>query len=202
MDEIYVTSDTHLDHANIIKYSKRPFANVVEMNNKIIDNWNKIVDDDDIVYFLGDFSMGRNTRSFLDRIRGNVVFIEGNHDKDLRRYVDLHGYIIKVVDGVEFYMVHRPEDIPRMYDGWVICGHHHNNFPDTFPFFNPKIGVINVGVDVTNFMPVNIKDIIDLVKSHDTKLSFAPQSEQNKWRKTNDNENQNPRVHRSRGTEV
>ena len=44
-------SDTHFSYANIIKYAGRPFANVDEMNQTLIDNWNSFVGVDDQVFF-------------------------------------------------------------------------------------------------------------------------------------------------------
>ena len=55
---IWVTSDTHFNHANIIKYCNRPFSSVEEMNETIIANWNKVVSQGDTVYHLGDFALG------------------------------------------------------------------------------------------------------------------------------------------------
>ena len=43
MGEVFFTSDTHFNHANIIKYCKRPFASVEEMNGEMISRWNKVV---------------------------------------------------------------------------------------------------------------------------------------------------------------
>lgn len=39
----YIISDTHFNHKNIINYCNRPFRDINEMNNTIIDNWNKSV---------------------------------------------------------------------------------------------------------------------------------------------------------------
>ena len=49
MSRIFVTSDTHFSHVNIIKYCNRPYASVEEMNNALIDNWNSVVKNDDLV---------------------------------------------------------------------------------------------------------------------------------------------------------
>ena len=49
-------SDPHFYHKNIIKYTNRPFDNVLEMNEIIIDNHNKCVGNKDHVVCLGDFS--------------------------------------------------------------------------------------------------------------------------------------------------
>ena len=53
---IYVTSDLHFGHKNIIKYENRPFNNIEEMDKAIIDLWNETINDEDLIYILGDFS--------------------------------------------------------------------------------------------------------------------------------------------------
>ena len=45
MGKIFYIADLHLGHSNIIRLSKRPFNNVAEMDNALIDNWNKVVSD-------------------------------------------------------------------------------------------------------------------------------------------------------------
>ena len=51
----YYISDLHIGHANVIRFDKRPFADLNEMHRAIIDNWNSRVKTDDTVYILGDF---------------------------------------------------------------------------------------------------------------------------------------------------
>ena len=53
-DKVFFTSDLHIGHKNIIEYSHRPFSNIEEMNETLIDNWNKTVPEDGIVFDLGD----------------------------------------------------------------------------------------------------------------------------------------------------
>ena len=78
---IYFTSDLHLGHKNIIKYCDRPFNSVEHMNDTLISNWNSVVTKDDIVYVIGDFSMGiPAVEEFTPKLNGRKILISGNHD--------------------------------------------------------------------------------------------------------------------------
>ena len=72
MTRIYLIADTHFSHGNIIKYCNRPFSDIEEMNNTIINNWNSIDDKDDIVYHLGDFLLGDNISDFVSKLNGKI----------------------------------------------------------------------------------------------------------------------------------
>lgn len=78
----YYISDLHIGHANAIKYDNRPFADINEMNNAIINNWNSRVKTTDTVYILGDFIWAKeeNWPYFVEPLAGNKVLIRGNHD--------------------------------------------------------------------------------------------------------------------------
>lgn len=85
MSEIWVTSDTHFFHDNIIKYCGRPFSNALEMNDYMVEKWNATVKPQDKVYHLGDVYMGGgNTRdsisALLRSLNGKKRLILGNHD--------------------------------------------------------------------------------------------------------------------------
>lgn len=80
---LWFTSDLHLGHKNVIKFCDRPFADVKEMSEKIIENWNNIVNDDDIVFILGDvfwFNDSQTIKKILNRLKGIIYIIPGNHD--------------------------------------------------------------------------------------------------------------------------
>lgn len=79
----YFTSDTHFCHANIIKYSNRPFADFEEMDWKIVDNWNNTVGPTDVVYHLGDTALGDSSRwdNIFKSLNGYKVLVVGNHDR-------------------------------------------------------------------------------------------------------------------------
>ena len=78
--EIFVASDHHFGHENIIKFCDRPFASVEEMNEAMVERHNSVVRDEDIVYFLGDVYSGKRGRGYLRRMRGRKRLVIGNHD--------------------------------------------------------------------------------------------------------------------------
>jgi calcineurin-like phosphoesterase family protein len=79
----WFTADLHFGHENIIRYCRRPFADVADMNESLIERWNERVDDDDEVWVLGDVAMGRIDESLglVGRLRGSKVLVTGNHDR-------------------------------------------------------------------------------------------------------------------------
>lgn len=82
MNEIFLIGDTHFGHKNIIRYCDRPFSSVEEMNEKLIQNWNKTVKQHDTIYMMGDFALcGKNKIIEIGkRLNGRKRLILGNHD--------------------------------------------------------------------------------------------------------------------------
>jgi calcineurin-like phosphoesterase family protein len=133
----YYISDTHFGHANIIGFDKRPFQNTLEMEEKIIENWNKRATKDDVVYILGDFCWGTEKEwlRILDLLNGEKVLIKGNHDikspsaqlkKKFRQICDYK----EITDcRKRIIMSHYPNLFYRASYGdntWHFCGHTHN----------------------------------------------------------------------------
>ena len=80
---IYFISDTHFFHNNVIKFDRRPFDNMDEMLEKMLEKWNNKVSDDDTVYVLGDYAwkLGKDNIEWLKQLKGCKHLIRGNHDK-------------------------------------------------------------------------------------------------------------------------
>lgn len=166
------TADCHFGHENIIKYCNRPFANKEEMHKRIIANWNQRVQDGDVVVHIGDWCCRGNERGvpggrvpaefWEQQVRGKIIFIEGNHDRNngLRFYMRS---AVMDVGPYRAFVVHVPpirlHDIPEDCD-IVLCGHVHErwrfNWVDDIP-------LINVGVDANGFMPQRKDDIVNMV---------------------------------------
>lgn len=161
----FITSDLHLDHTNIIKYCKRPFLNKKDMNKTLIDNWNNTISSKDTVYFLGDLAYGRGNRTtdyWLKQLNGKIIFIKGNHDKSNK--IEFHETYILEYGGYKFFLSHEPEKVPKDWDGWAICGHHHNNKLEEYPFIDKKNKRINISTELTKFRPVDMDDLIKKIE--------------------------------------
>lgn len=83
MKRVFFIADMHFGSETIIRYERRPFASVQEMEYAMIENWNRMVTPEDTVFVLGDFSesqsMEKNSE-ILNRLCGEKFLIMGNHD--------------------------------------------------------------------------------------------------------------------------
>ncbi len=79
---LYLISDTHFGHTNIIKHCDRPFRLASEMDKEIIQNWNERIQYDDTVLHGGDIAMSheKSAIQYVERLNGQIVHIDGNHD--------------------------------------------------------------------------------------------------------------------------
>lgn len=174
---IWYISDTHFNHTNIIKYCDRPFSDVNEMNEKIVYNWNSLVQPDDVVYHLGDFGLFRGSKqpeSFMCRLNGRIYLIRGNHDhKETREAFDKEAGGTWLTMGRWFHfnedqtpalMIHKPQNAPtdmffEVANHVILYGHVHEKAPKglhllEFPDGQKRLAY-HVGVDTNNFKPVN-----------------------------------------------
>lgn len=152
---IYFTSDTHFHHKNILSFEDRPYKTVEEMNEDLIEKWNSQVNDDDIVYHLGDLCLSNfeNTVNILKQLKGKIILIKGNHDHSkkfakINEMGLLHEYhavgtILKYKKQI-IYLTHFPLEIGFRPRYWSVHGHIHENEPTW-------LNQINVGVDSPQF---------------------------------------------------
>mgnify|MGYP003620814982 CR=1 FL=1 len=81
-DKLWFTSDNHWMHENIIKYCARPFKDVIEMNQKLVENWNNLVQPDDDIIVAGDFIHSGNLghiQHIINSLNGRIWLVYGNH---------------------------------------------------------------------------------------------------------------------------
>jgi calcineurin-like phosphoesterase family protein len=79
---VFLISDTHFSHNNIIRYEYRPFKDTHEMDEYMIVKWNSTVTENDLVFHLGDVYIGsaKKAGEILNRLNGRKILIIGNHD--------------------------------------------------------------------------------------------------------------------------
>ncbi len=175
-EDIYLIADLHLGHENIIRYCSRPFlvSDVREMDHVLIKNWNYTISPANRVYYLGDLRYGNNALPALQyrqKLKGHITFIAGNHDDR-----ELGAVPSSMLDygGFRFLLVHDPAHSQSAFDGWVIHGHHHNNNLRHYPFIDFEHRRINVSAEVIGYIPVNLKDICELIHERMSRGDMTP----------------------------
>lgn len=181
-DKVFFTSDTHFGHKNIIKYCNRPFSDVAEMNKALIDNWNEVVSEGDIVFHLGDFAFGGFLlwESIRGCLNGSIYLIQGNHDfkQNLQNKERLEKMFEKVVPqtqisigGQTMILNHYPF---LCYNGsydnsvWNLHGHVHSglkcNGKDIERLIYRFPGQYDVGVDNNNYYPISYNKLKSIIE--------------------------------------
>lgn len=168
MHEIFFTADTHFDHASIIVHTQRPFETVEEMNETLVENWNKVVKPKDTVYILGDFAWKRHMH-WQGRLRGHQILIKGNHDKmsqvALRNFTEVHDICCRRIDKEYVVMCHYPMLgwRSKAHSSWHFHGHVHGTTSE-----HNDVRRCDVGVDAWDFRPIPWS-VLRLKMKHKTK---------------------------------
>lgn len=185
MNNTWFTADTHFGHAKIILHSKRPFADVNEMDAALIDNWNAVVAPNDEVWHLGDFAYRNKERTvgwYLERLHGRVHIVWGNHDKENKRMGGLFASQQEVkylrLNDEKITLYHYAQRVWRNshHGAWHLFGHSHGCLP-------PLHRSMDVGVDAHNFTPVSFDTIAAYMKTQDVTLHH-PELVSDPWDKS------------------
>ena len=174
MSNIWLTSDTHFCHDRDFVWGARGFKNVHEMNEAIIEKWNKVVRKDDIVYHLGDVMLMDNITGLklLRQLNGTIYIALGNHDTDSRvcQYKNCYnvtdiqfGYRVAGPGKKTLVLTHYPTITANGEDTRTLnlFGHTHQKTN----FFKNEDGterkyMYHVGMDSHDCTPVNLEDIL------------------------------------------
>lgn len=152
-------ADTHFDHIMILKYCSRPFKSVKVMNDTLVRNWNNRVGKHDLVIFLGDFAFKKrgedNVKKWLSLLNGHIAFVRGNHDRNNSLNARITSLILNI-GGKEVFCTHNPRNYRKKYP-INLTAHVHEKW--RIQKRNSSY-LINVGVDVWNYAPVSIDEIL------------------------------------------
>ena len=187
----YFTADFHAYHSNIIRYCNRPqlkkgdldkkgnwISEYIkeqrgkEMNEFLIKRWNDRVKEGDLVFHIGDFGFGKKAFDVRKRLNGDIIFLQGNHDRNNNIKTRISRIVIRI--GKDYInLVHNPQFADSKFRINLI-GHVHGAWEckrvrTHFGFTD----CINVGVDVWNYYPVTYNELMKRYykwrKGHDSK---------------------------------
>lgn len=162
---IYFTSDDHFFHKNILEYCSRPWSNVDDMNQGLVERWNEVVKNDkDLVYVEGDVAMhGKRAIEFLARCRGRKRLIRGNHDFDIvKKGAHLFEWIRDYYEvtpdedpTLKVVLFHYPIEVwNNRHRGWL---HFHGHSHGSTRADRLIQGRVDIGVDCWDWKPVTFE---------------------------------------------
>ena len=186
MSRVWITSDLHIVHNREFVYKDRGFENINEHDEALVNNWNELVAEDDIVYILGDVMLKSNLQdadfsygiSILKKLNGRLIIIRGNHDSldKIERYKACENVIragdaaiyldYPEVGSYHFYLSHYPtlvshKKLKQMKSSLInLYGHTHQKER----FYNDHPYMYCVCMDAHDMSPVLLDDIIEEVK--------------------------------------
>lgn len=191
---IFFSSDQHFGHKNVIKFCQRPFEDIKVMGQALIDNWNSVVSNDDIVVTMGDlfwFNDSQAIKKCISKLNGKEIYIVlGNHDK-YESFHRVNDERFHIIDGISH--IYLRSEVP---DRWekptyeIVCSHyplmtwshrdkgainlfgHIHSGPTTqcdvdqdLPLW--KGAMLDVGVDNQNYTPVKFEDVLKQLKEQE-----------------------------------
>jgi len=151
----FFTADEHYGHVRILEYTNRPFSNVKEMNNEIINRHNEVVTANDIVIHAGDFSLASREEimnKYVSRLNGNHIFLKGSHDYWLNKKAPT--IFEKTIDKQKIVVCHYAMRTwaASHYNSYMLFGHSHGKL-------EPIGKQWDIGVDNNNFYPLSFEEI-------------------------------------------
>lgn len=173
----FILADTHFGHDRIYGFRDasgcrlRPWADsAAEADEIMIEAWNKVVRQQDIVLHLGDVANRRSSLDLVARLNGRKTLIAGNHDRYrladyAAHFADIKGLLKEGPLMLQHAPLH-PDSIPP----WCLAnvhGHIHANtvvrnladgstVPDT-RYFNACVEAIGVA-------PLEIDEIVSRIE--------------------------------------
>jgi len=165
---IFVISDLHFNHSNIIKYCNRPFVDADHMKEILIANWNSVVSNDDTVYVIGDFGFG-DVSNINGRLNGIIHLIKGNHDKPVTsrtfNFASVQKYLVLQIEHLNILLIHNPIyrsayscGAPNVKYDMCLYGHVHDREQGWIGKDNKWYR--NCSVEVMNYTPQLLSDVM------------------------------------------
>lgn len=159
-----IIDEKELDESEINEQRAKIKKSIRDMDNKMIESWNEVVDPQDTVWHLGDFAFNKKHAYYLQRLNGHIHIVLGNHDLGLARmskFPFASAQELKYLkhNDTKIFMLHYPCRSWRgSYHGSIhFHGHSHGH---AAPYENS----IDVGVDCWDLKPVSFDFLIEKLK--------------------------------------
>lgn len=204
---LFFVSDTHFGHHNLCAATTnwtaaedmtRDFKSLDSMNDTIVNNINHLVDENDILFHLGDWSFGgfENIQKFRDRIFcKNIHLVLGNHDQHITTnkdgvqslfssvnhyvFLDLRVPISKNHNNkYSFVLSHYPiASWERMNTGVFHC-HGHTHLPAHLRIAAGK--AMDIGMDGNGLEPIEYPEVVNMLRDRPIRKLSLPDSHHEK----------------------
>jgi calcineurin-like phosphoesterase family protein len=186
--KVWFASDSHYSHKNICRgvsdwkdeqgnvriESTRDFKTLEEMNDTIVNNINKVVEQEDVLIHFGDWSFGgeENIKKLRDRIFcKNIYLMIGNHDHHIQKNSDSVQQLFTHVSHLQDFLINNQMIVACHYPisswnklrrgSWMIHGHIHNKGNARF---TGEGKTMDVGMDGhPEFRPYSFEEVKSLM---------------------------------------
>ena len=180
-NNIWFTSDWHLQHDRPFIVEDRGFDSIKEHDDFLVSEFNRLVTKDDLVFNMGDFIFGTqdDCKTAMDKLKmGNQFYIIGNHDRALKQYfkyftksanknlgqyseikIDHDDELSTCISLSHFAMLSWNKS---HYGAWNICGHSHGSLPEALPdnIVGKRLDVsVDVGLKFNDTFMFTLEDV-------------------------------------------
>jgi len=199
--QLFFTSDTHYSHSNICSATTnwsvnegyaRTFDSLQDMNQRLVDNINNMVGEDDILIHLGDWSFGGfdKIEEFRSQINcKNIHLVLGNHDDHISRNkeniqrlfssvqhylkLDIRRYPNKAtVEKFRFVCMHFPIISWDNMNQKVMHLFGHVHLPPHLRVMEGR--AMDVGCEGNGLEPISMDEVVEILKDRPIKKSSLP----------------------------
>lgn len=159
MEKIFFIGCPHWGHSNILLYEPRPYKNIEEMDQILINNWNSVIKTGDTVFILGDlvFCNKEKASDIISSLNGHKILILGNHDRghSINWFIDIginNVYKYPIIYKKFWMLSHEPLYVNDHMPYVNIHSHLHSKKMDSKQYFN-------VSAECINYTPIDFEDI-------------------------------------------
>lgn len=173
MPQAFFCADPHFGHKGVTQFLKsdgsklRPWDTTEEMDEALVENWNKVVKPDDKVYVGGDVVINRKALATVGRLNGKKHLIKGNHDIfRISEYLEYFYEVSACRVFKDFIFTHIPLHTSQLDRFTVnVHGHLHAhqimrnvpwNSPLVYPYELPDPRYVCVSMEQIDFTPIHI----------------------------------------------